>query len=153
MGLLFFNRISSLTITVSVTFWQILKRIHIPVKEVQLKLIQREDFFIDTSFRENNKNENEFLTRISGIYNICLMRNVDIFSSFESTRGASHKFLTLSSGFYHGNWSGRSPKTFYFELCTKSWQVRGCVSEGNSWDFLILFDEHCLNLEKFIISE
>lgn len=43
VGLLFFNRISSLTIIVSVTFWQILKRIHIPVKEVQLKLIQREN--------------------------------------------------------------------------------------------------------------
>lgn len=66
-------------------FWQILTRIHIPVKEVQLKLIEGEKSKISSLTlylflpSKINKNENKYLWRF-------IMGNVFIFSPFGYTR-------------------------------------------------------------------
>lgn len=92
--------ISLSQVSVSITFLRILMRIHIPVKEVQLKSTKREKsqissltphLFLPGEFKMKKTN---FLWRFT-------MGNFYIVSLFGITRNTSHNLSTLSSGCFH----------------------------------------------------
>lgn len=128
-------------VTVSITFWRILTRIHIHVKEVQMKSIQVEKSKISSKtlglflHGELNMNENKFLMEIYIGKCWHLFSNRKLF-------GIPCKFVTLSFGLFLCQSQCKLHVGFSFLAVLGTWQARGRVLKQKSWDFFIGLNEH-----------
>lgn len=95
-------------------FWQILTRIHIPIKEVQLKLIlvrgKIQEFFLDTLSIFTRRNEHGWKLIFTENYKRGIL---DFFSVyFWSTWHTSHHFSMLSSWYFSCGLQWKIPLEF-----------------------------------------